>query len=159
MTQGVAPLIDWLSTVRPSIIPRLAGLLGLVGTLILTPAAPFAAAADQQGKGRPKSVLRVNPILIFVPARIVATAELTEGANDYQDYYCPKIEWLWGDDTRSEQGEDCAPYEPGTSEIRRRYTADHTYKEPGSYDVIFRMKQGSKIVLSLQQNIRARGEQ
>jgi hypothetical protein len=136
-------------------IPRLAWLLGLVGTLILTPGLSGDAA---QGKGRPKAALRVNPALIFVPQRVVATAELTEGANDYQDYYCPKIEWIWGDETQSESGADCDPYEPGKSEIRRRYTADHTYKEPGNYDVIFRMKQGSKTVLSLRQQIRAQGQ-
>jgi hypothetical protein len=136
-------------------IPRLAWLLGLVGTLILTPG---VSGDSVQGKGRPKAALRVNPSLIFVPQRVVATAELTEGANDHQDYYCPKIEWIWGDDTQSEAGEDCDPYEPGKSEIRRRYTADHTYKEPGNYDVIFRMKQGSKTVLSLRQQIRAQGQ-
>lgn len=136
-------------------IPRLTTLLGVVGTLILASA---ASGDPAQGKGRPKAALRVNPSLIFVPQRVVATAELTEGANDHQDYYCPKIEWIWGDDTQSEAGEDCDPYEAGKSEIRRRYTADHTYKEPGNYDVIFRMKQGSKTVLSLRQQIRAQGQ-
>lgn len=136
-------------------IPRLTTLLGVVGTLIL---ASVASGDPAQGKGRPKAALRVNPTLIFVPQRVVATAELTEGANDHQDYYCPKIEWIWGDDTQSEAGEDCDPYEAGKSEIRRRYTADHTYKEPGNYDVIFRMKQGSKTVLSLRQQIRAQGQ-
>lgn len=136
-------------------IPRLAGLLGLVGTLILSPA---VFGESQQGNGRPKAALRINPTLIFVPQRIVATAELTEGADDYQDYYCPQIEWVWGDTTTSESSEDCAPYEAGKSQIRRRYTADHTYREPGNYEVYFRMKQGSKTVLSLRQNLRAQGQ-
>lgn len=145
-------------------IPRLSSLLGLVGTLIVagaaTPASGWMAASDdlQQGRGRPRAALRVNPTLIFVPQRIVATAELTEGADDFQDYYCPQIEWVWSDNTTSESAEDCEPYEAGKSQIRRRYTADHTYKEPGNYDVIFRMKQGSRIVLSLRQNIRAQGD-
>lgn len=134
-------------------------LLSLVGTLILSsPAARSVSGDAWQGKGKPKAALRVNPTLIFVPQRIVATAELTGGANDYQDYYCPKIEWDWGDETQSDASEDCDPYVAGTSEIRRRYTADHTYKEPGNYDVIFRMKQGSKTVLSLRQQIRAQGQ-
>lgn len=142
---------------RSSIIPRLAGLLSLVGTLIVMPIAVEALSDESpQGKGRPKSALRVNPTLVFVPQRIVATVELTEGADDHQDYYCPRIEWLWDDGTTSESAEDCDPWEAGTSEIRRRYTTDHTYKEPGTYNVIFRMKQGSKIVLSLRQQIRAR---
>lgn len=143
-------------------IPRLASAMALVGTSILASSGPSPAldgTALFQGKGKPKAALRVNPSLIFPPARIVATAELTEGANDFQDYYCPKIEWIWGDGTQSESGEDCEPYEAGKSEIRRRYTADHNYQSepmsgPASYDVIFRMKQGSKTVLSLRQTIK-----
>ncbi|MCR4375195.1 MAG: hypothetical protein NUW22_10125 [Acidobacteria bacterium] len=146
-------------------IPRLAGAMALVGTSILTStglSVDASASALAQGKGKPKAALRVNPALIFPPARVVATAELTEGANDFQDYYCPKIEWIWGDGTQSGSGEDCEPYEAGTSEIRRRYSADHNYRgDPmsgaTSYDVVFRMKQGSKTVLSLRQTIKVQG--
>lgn len=150
-------------------ISRQAGVLAVVCTAIATSPGTFASGAAiadhdaEQGKGKPKAALRVNPAVIFPPARVVATAELTEGANDFQEYYCPKIEWIWGDDTQSESGEDCEPYEAGKSEIRRRYSADHNYRSDPmgggsrSYDVIFRMKQGSKTVLSLRQTIRVQG--
>jgi len=152
-------------------ISRRAGVLALVCTAFVTlsgmsaSGAPFADRAESQGTGKPKAALRVNPAVIFPPARVVATAELTEGANDFQEYYCPKIEWIWGDDTQSESGEDCEPYEAGKSEIRRRYSADHNYRSDPmgggsrSYDVIFRMKQGSKTVLSLRQTIRVQGSE
>jgi hypothetical protein len=105
----------------------------------------------------------VNPAQIFLPARLVATVEFTEGASDYQDYYCPKIEWIWGDGAQSESGEDCEPYVEGKSEIRRRYSADHNYRSnpagsASSYDIYFRMKQGSRVVLSLKQTIQVRGQ-
>jgi hypothetical protein len=144
-------------------IPRLGGALALLGTLIVPPhgrldAAPTPSTHEAQGKGRPKAELRVNPGLILPPARVVATLELTKGANDYQDYYCPKIEWEWGDGTRSESVEDCAPYEAGKSEIRRRFTEDHRYQHSGfgamSYEIVFRMKQGSETVLTQRQRIR-----
>lgn len=144
-------------------ITRLAGAMALVGTSILaSPGLSADASALAQGRGRPKAALRVNPALLFPPARVVATAELTEGANDFQDYYCPKIEWVWGDGTQSASGEDCEPYEAGKSEIRRRYSADHNYRGDAlsgatSYDVVFRMTQGSKTVLSLRQTIRVQG--
>ncbi len=123
-----------------------------------------SGSEGEQGKGKPKAMLRVNPTMVFPPARVVATAELTEGANDFQDYYCPTIEWVWGDETQKESGEDCDPYEAGKSEIRRRYSADHNYRpdptgsNPGSYDIIFRMKKGSKVVLSLRQTIKVQGQ-
>ena len=136
-------------------ISRRAGVMALVCTSIFTP----SSMAANQGKGKPKAALRVNPTLVLPPARVVATAELTEGANDFRDYYCPTIEWSWGDDTQKESGEDCDPYEAGKSEIRRRYTADHMYRHDpmggaGNYEIIFRMKQGSKVVLSLRQTIK-----
>ena len=150
-------------------ISRWTGALVLVCTSLAQPAGLSAvgpapgAQEGVQGKGKPKATLRVNPAMIFLPARIVATAELTEGANDYQDYYCPRIEWLWGDGTQSESGEDCEPYVAGKSEIRRRYSADHNYRsnmtDASSYDVVFRMKQGSKTVLTLTQTIAVRGYQ
>ena len=152
---NVVPFDRLAATVRPNIIPRLAGLLALAGTLICT---PIASGDVWQGKGKPKAALRVNPTLIFVPQRIVATAELTEGADDYREYYCPRIEWEWGDDTTSESVEDCEPYQAGVSKIRRRYTADKTYRYTGVYDVIFRMKQGTKTVLTMRQQIRAQGQ-
>jgi hypothetical protein len=150
-------------------ISRRAGVVALVCTSILAPpqmaasGMTFLAADGEQGKGKPKATLRVNPTVVFPPARVVATAELTEGASDFQDYYCPKIEWIWGDETQSESGEDCDPYEAGKSEIRRRYSADHTYRADPmggnrSYELIFRMKQGSKVVLSLRQTIKVSGQ-
>jgi hypothetical protein len=147
-------------------ISRWTGVLALVCTSLLQ-APPILASPDSpgsvQGKGRPKAVLRLNPSQLFLPQRLVATVELTEGAEDYQDYYCPKIEWIWGDGSQSASGEDCDPYEAGKSEIRRRFSADHNYRSDpassaSSYDIYFRMKQGSKVVLSLKQTVRVRGQ-
>ena len=74
------------------------------------------------------------------PLRVVFTAEITGGANDHEDFYCAKIEWEWGDGSTSSFAYDCDPYEPGKSEIRRRFIADHTYNNPGRVDVVFRLK-------------------
>jgi len=124
--------------------------------------AAISGFADAQGKDRPKAALRVTPAMIIPPGRIVATVELTGGSNDFQDYYCPSIQWEWGDGSQSETAEDCDPYVAGKSEIRRRYTTSHEYKsfplaEATGYEVLFRMKQGTKVVLLLKQNVRARG--
>ena len=81
---------------------------------------------------------------------------LIAGANDSIDYYCPAIEWEWGDDTKSESSEDCEPHQPGKSEIRRRYSTEHTYREEGQYTARFRMKQSSKVVASTSVNISVR---
>src|SRR5256712_5373990 len=40
---------------------------------------------------RPKVSLKAQPVIAMSPARVVLTAELTGGANDFQDFYCPAI--------------------------------------------------------------------
>ena len=83
-------------------------------------------------------------MMAIAPVRIVFTAELNGGANDLQEYYCPTIEWEWGDDTRSEATADCEPYEAGRSEIKRRFTVEHQYKHGANSRVVFRLKRGAK---------------
>mgnify|MGYP006150229533 CR=1 FL=1 len=68
--------------------------------------------------------------------------------DDFEEFYCPSIEWVWGDDTKSESTADCDPYEAGKSEIRRRFAIQHKYNIEGSYDVQFRLKQRDKVVAS-----------
>ena len=40
---------------------------------------------------RPKLTLRANPVIAMAPARVVLTAELNGGANDFEDFYCRKF--------------------------------------------------------------------
>lgn len=129
--------------VRPIVL--LTVILGLAGLV----------HADQ-GKGRPSINLRSNPAVAFAPARIVVTAELSGGADDYQDFYCAKVEWTWDDGTTSEAQDDCDPYEPGKSMIRRRYTNEHKFELPGQYNVRFTLKQGTKSVGSGTVQVRVR---
>jgi hypothetical protein len=112
---------------------------------------PSLAAAPQKPEGRepdrrPRLTLRAQPPVGIAPARVVFTAELVGGANDFEEFYCPTIIWEWGDDTQSESTLDCEPYEPGKSEIRRRFTVEHQFKRAGGYKVFFRLKKRDKAV-------------
>ena len=111
-----------------------------------------ASAADTAAGGvadnKKASVsLKATPPVGFSPARVVVTAEIKGGPNDAEELYCPSVEWIWGDETRSESRTDCEPYEAGRSEIKRRYTLDHTYQTAGNYRVEFYLKQKRKRVL------------
>ena len=114
------------------------------------------AAAD-----KPKLTLKANPTMAFSPARIVVSGELTGVANDNQGFYCPSIEWEWGDGTKSEESADCEPYEAGKSEIRRRFTTDHTYRieEPQTlptlqqpdyrdFHILLRLRKNGKVIVT-----------
>jgi hypothetical protein len=115
-----------------------------------------ASAADNDKQKKPSVSVRTSPQSGFSPLRVVATAELRGGSDDYQDFYCPSIEWEWGDGTRTEQRVDCDPYEAGSSEVKRRYSVERLFHSAGDFRVIFRMKQNNKVVGSGQTLLRIR---
>lgn len=119
---------------------------------------PAAVLAQQKGdKGskeaapanlKPRLSLRAQPTVAISPARIVLTAELVGGPNDFEEYYCPTVEWEWGDDTVSESTLDCDPFESGKSEIKRRFTVQHVFRRVGAYKVYFHIKRKDKTLAS-----------
>lgn len=112
--------------------------------------APAQSAAknekDKKERKRPSLSLKAAPNNGMVPVRVSATAEFKGGDDDYQEYYCPTVEWNWGDGTISESASDCEPYKAGVSQIRRRFTQAHTYKRAGTYRIVFRLKRSDKVL-------------
>jgi hypothetical protein len=100
---------------------------------------------DSPDAKRPKLTLKAQPVISIAPSRVVLTAELIGGANDFEEFYCPTVAWEWGDGTRSESTTDCAPYEPGKSEIKRRFTVEHVFRT-GNFRVNFYLKRRDKPV-------------
>lgn len=125
----------------PRILTALACATFLAGSMT-------AADAAGDDKKKPKVQVRATPQAGFSPLRVVLSAELKGGDNDHPDYYCPTVEWVWGDDTRAESSEDCEPYEAGKSEIKRRYTVTRVFNTFGEYKVEFRVRQKDKVVAS-----------
>ena len=101
---------------------------------------------------RPKLVLRTDRTVGMAPARVTLTADLVGGADDYQDFYCPSIEWDWGDDTESESTFDCQPYRHGVSRIVRHFAVEHLFEE-GQYRVTFRLLRDEKELASAEANL------
>src|SRR5258705_6214727 len=80
-----------------------------------------ASAADKKGT---KVSLRAAPRVAAAPATVVFNVELT-GGEDGEALYCPVLEWEWGDGTRSEEEEECPPFEAGHTQGQRRLTTSH----------------------------------
>jgi hypothetical protein len=114
------------------------------------------AAVPPDKDAKPKISVKANPAMGVNPTRVVASADLNGGANDYEEFYCASIEWDWGDDTRSNNSADCEPYEAGKSEIKRRFTADHTYRTPGEFKIQFRLKKKDKQIAGGSTSVRIR---
>jgi hypothetical protein len=109
-----------------------------------------APARDGKGQdkdaGKPDINLKVTPLIAFSPAKITVRAEFKGGSIDYEPFYCTTVLWDWDDGTSSENTPDCAPYEPGKSEIRRYLSNTHTYQLAGRYTVRLRLKKGERVV-------------
>ena len=104
------------------------------------------ADAQRNDDKKPSLSLKASPNAGFTPLRVRMSVEVRGGADDAQDFYCPAVEWEWGDDQKSQNSEDCEPYQAGTSKIQRRYSAEHRFNDSGTFNVRFRLKQGSRIV-------------
>src|SRR3954466_15444476 len=97
---------------------RMASLLLPRALVSIGAAGPQKNAKDPSSDKKPKLALKAQPVIAMSPARIVLTAELVGGPNDYEEFYCPTVEWDWGDGTQSESTNDCAPFESGKTEIK-----------------------------------------
>jgi hypothetical protein len=115
-----------------------------------------ALLAREQGGKKPSLSLKATPSVSFAPSRVVVVAELKGGPNDFEDFYCPTLEWEWGDLTTSTAEADCEPYSPGKSEIKRRYTVEHRFKNSGAFRILLRLKKGDKVVGSANTMIQVR---
>ncbi|MBI1876016.1 MAG: hypothetical protein HYZ58_08120 [Acidobacteria bacterium] len=115
---------------------------------------PLRARPDAKDIKKPALTLKANPAVGFAPMRIFLSAELKGGPNDYQEYYCPTVEWDWGDGTRSESTADCEPYEAGKSEIKRRFAVEHMYRLSGIFNVQIRLKRKEKVLVAATTTLR-----
>ena len=71
----------------------------LTAASAVTLLAAFAVQAQQQESRKPTVSLRATPPMGFSPLRVRAVADVRDGTDDYAEFYCPTIEWDWGDGT------------------------------------------------------------
>jgi hypothetical protein len=126
---------------------------------VIAAALPSASAWSAQREGedkKPSLALRATPPVGFSPLRVRLVVDARGGPDDYADFYCPTIEWDWGDGTSSENSSDCDPYEAGKSTIQRRWSAEHIYRQSGNFKVMFRIKQKNKAIAASTANVQVR---
>jgi hypothetical protein len=107
--------------------------------ILASPAAPGDARAR-----KPRLDLRLTPRVAFSPVSVVAIAELN-GGDELEEFYCPALEWEWGDGARSEQESDCAPFESKEG-FERRFFANHSYRAAGDYSVRVTLRRSQRAI-------------
>ena len=136
----------------------LATSVGVLSVILAAGQMADGYAASRQGPDDdPRLRLRVTPRVAFAPANMLFVGTLRGGPDDNEELYCATMEWDWGDDTVSETTPDCEPFEPGTTEIRRRFSVRHTFDYQGRYEVRLNLKRRDDILISARTRIEIRG--
>lgn len=131
-------------------------LCSLAAVIVLAVSGAVVGAQRENADRKPSLSFRATPPVGFSPLRVRVVVDVKGGSDDYADFYCPTIEWEWGDGTVSENSEDCDPYEAGKSTIRRRFTAEHVFRQSGAFHVYFRLKQKDKTIAASSGNVQVR---
>ena len=105
---------------------------------------------------RPTLKLTARPRTGFAPTRVTFRGVLIGGPDDFKEYYCPEVEWEWGDGTISENNSDCEPYEAGKSTLKRRFTAQHVFNFPGNFKTRLILKRNDKTLVATNTQVRIR---
>ena len=127
-----------------------------VAVTVLLPSPVAIGAQRGDDDKQPSLSLRATPPIGFSPLRVRLAVDVRGGSDDYADFYCASVEWDWGDGTMSESSSDCEPYEAGKSTIQRRFTAEHVYRQRGSFRVVFRLKQKTRVVGAANTSVQVR---
>ena len=113
----------------------------LAAGLILALAVSAPTGAESKLR-KPRLDLRATPRMSFSPAYVLTTAELV-GGDELEEFYCPGLEWDWGDGAKSVRESDCPPFEPGSALVRR-FTAHHGYRSAGEYQITVTLRRANK---------------
>ena len=133
-----------------------AALASAVLAFIAAAGGPVSAGQRSDDNKKPSLTFKATPPVGFTPLKVRVVVDLKGGANDYADFYCATVECDWADGNISGGGEDCDPYQAGKSEIQRRFTAEHTFRQGGEFDIAFRLKQKNRIVASTKGTVRVK---
>ena len=120
----------------------------------------FALAApgvggERRAAGRPRLDLRATPPMAFSPVRVLVVGRLV-GGEDLDEFYCPAVEWDWGDGGRSAREGDCPPFDEETK-MARHFSASHDYREPGDYSIRLTLRRAGRRVAAAAASVLIRG--
>lgn len=68
-----------------------------------------------------------------------------------EDYYCPRVEWEWEDQSRSSDETDCPPFDEGApTDHRRTWTRSRAFHKSGAYRVKARLYKAQRLIRTIE---------
>jgi hypothetical protein len=124
---------------------------------LMAPARGVAREAkpERGGSGRPALELRATPSTAFSPATVMVVARLVGGA-DQEEFYCPGLEWDWGDGSRSAWEGDCPPFDDETK-MARLFSVRYRYHGSGAFTVRLTLRRAGRTVATASVPVRILG--
>jgi hypothetical protein len=94
---------------------------------------------------RPITTLRIGQCSVDL------VFKLTIEDRNVEDYYCPRVEWEWEDDTRSTEESDCPPFDRARPEDHRHtWTRTWPARRAGDHVVKVRLYKADRVIRILQ---------
>ena len=115
------------------------------------------------GAEKPKTELKASPQIatLGVGSRSAATVRFRLSVKDAgnEDFYCPRLEWEWEDDTRATEESDCPPFaDARPDDHSRSWTRSRQFWEPGEHTIRVRLYKGERLVRTLESKVTITGE-
>jgi len=107
-------------------------------------AGELGVAVAGGGAEAPQLHLRATPSVALPPVDVLAVGRLV-GGEEQERFYCPAVEWSWGDGSRSARQSDCPPFGED-ARLDRVFSAAHRYRDPGAYRVSLTLRRGDRRV-------------
>jgi hypothetical protein len=112
---------------------------------------------------KPKTELKANPPLatLGIGSRASATVRFRLSIKDAgnEDFYCPRLEWEWEDDTRATEESDCPPFaEARPEDHQKSWTRSRQFWEPGEHTIRVRLYKGERLIRTLDTKVQINGE-
>ena len=107
----------------------------------------LAVPAAYAGRGA-ELTLRSSPGVGLAPLRVSVTAQLLGVDDNEEEYYCPTVEWDWGDGSLSRHSPDCEPFAGTDGAIRRSFFNAHVYRSAGDFTMQLRLQKRGRTVVS-----------
>jgi hypothetical protein len=112
--------------------------------------------------GKPEIELKAMPSMVILPVGGRAATvrfRLTIKDGGQEDYYCPRVEWEWEDDTRSDEESDCPPFDQADkTDHEKVLRRSRQFWEPGRHVIKARLYKGDRVVRVISTTVEVRGD-